>query len=128
MSGRKIAIPVTPDEYFQETRYAVRLAYTGLHACGSYYRQAVQHMRPPVERDGMRVYLPEETPEEKEQDARVGELFDKWAELRPSDAMLAGSILQAAHMAIALFSTSSSVPTECAPLVKSETAIPFCVG
>ena len=124
----KLVIPATPDEYFQHTEYAVRHAYTGLHECGSYYRQAVQLMPPPMERDGMHVYPPAETPEEKEQAARVGELFDKWAELRPSEAMLAGSILQAAHMAITLFSTNSSVPAEYASLVKSQTAIPFCVG
>jgi hypothetical protein len=106
----------------------VRLAYSGLHECGSYYRQAVQLMRRPVERDGMSAYLPAETPEEKEREARVGEFFDKWAALRPSEAMLAGTILQAAYMAIALFSRNSFVPPKYARLVQSKSAVRFCVG
>jgi hypothetical protein len=114
----KPAVPTTPEKYFQQTEYAVRLAYSGLHECGDYFREAVKLMRPPVNREGMYWYLPAETPEEKERDARVGELFAKFAELRPSEAMLAGSILQAAFMAIAIFSKNSSVPPKYGPLAR----------
>jgi hypothetical protein len=85
-------------------------------------------MRPPVKAGSMHVYRPAETPEEKERDALVGELFDKSAKLGRSEAILAGFVLQAAHMAIALFSKNNSVPPKYAPLVKDETAISFCVG
>jgi hypothetical protein len=123
----KIAIPSTPQQYFQQTEYAVKLAYSGINECWSYYREAAHlmspHWRPSDEMDGMLQYDPP-----KDASARISELFDKHAELRFSEAILAGTILQAAHMAIAIFSKNSSVPPEYAPLVKSKEAVPFCIG
>jgi hypothetical protein len=118
----------SPDEYFQQTEYAVRLAYNGLSECLDHAHQAMRLMPPPIERDGMRVLLPDETPEAQKRSARASELLRRYGELGPSQAMLAGSIVQAAHMAIALFSNNASIPSKYQPLVKDQSAIRFCVG
>jgi hypothetical protein len=130
MDYMKLAIPKTPAEYFEKTEHAVRHAYSGLESVCSYYEQALQHATPPVVKDGYYVWEPPKTPEEKAKLDRCLELTGKYFELKFSEAMFAGSILQAAYMAIRAYSQNKTIPSSCAKLVKPDQkiAISFCIG
>jgi hypothetical protein len=120
--------PQGPDEYFQETEHAVKHEYEGLHSCWRYYDEALQHATPPIEEAGMLRRLPPRTPEEKAKLERSLELLHKYAELKFSEALFAGSILQAAYVAIRLYSRNTSIPTSCVEFKLPKAAIPFCIG
>jgi hypothetical protein len=125
----KLATPKTPAEYLQKTEHSVKHAYSGLNSCWSYYQQALQHTTPPIEKDGYHVSEPPKTPEERAKLDRALELIGKYFELKISEAMFAGSVLQAAHMAIRLYSRNETILPTCAmfePIHKA--AIPFCIG
>jgi hypothetical protein len=126
----KLTSPKKPAEYFQKTEPAVRHAYNGLASCWSYYQQALQHSAPPIKKDGYYIFEPPKTPEEKARLDRYPELAGKYFELKISEAMFAGFILQAAYMAIRLYSRNKTIPLSCATLVEpiQENAIPFCIG
>jgi len=126
----KLATPKTPAEYLQKTEHAVRHAYSGLGSCWSYYQQALQHTTPPIEKDGYYVFEPPKTPEERTKLDRYLELAGKYFELKISEAMFAGFILQAAYTGIRLYSHNETIPPNCAMLVEpsQETVIPFCIG
>ncbi len=125
----KITAPKTSDDYFRLTEHAVRHAYSGLDSCWAYFEEGRRYSTPPIERDGMLHYLPPTTPEEKARLDRCLELQDKYFELKISEAMFAGSILQAAYMAIWLYRPKSSIPMTFAHLVKpSKLAARFCTG
>jgi hypothetical protein len=126
----KLATPKTPAEYLQKTEHAVKHAYNGLDSCWSYYQQALQHTTPPIEKDGHYVSEPPKTPEERAKLDRYLELAGKYFELKISEAMYAGSILQAAYIAIRLYSRNETIPPSCAMLVEpsQKTVIPFCIG
>jgi hypothetical protein len=126
----KLTAPKTAEDYFQRTEHAVKYAYTGLASCWSYVEEAEKHARPPVIKEGMAHYLPTETPEEKAQLERSLAAYRKYFELKISEAMFAGSVLEAAFMAIKLYSRSTSIPASCASFVKPSqtTVLPFCIG
>ena len=119
----KLTAPETSDKYFEVTEHAVRHLYAGLDSCWSYYEQALEHW------DISQVEQPL-TPEKKEALKKYLELGDKYFDLKFSEAMYAGGILQIAFMAIKLYSVNTSIPTSCTSLVKPENtkAIPFCIG
>jgi len=119
----KITVPKNPAEYFHRTEHAVRHFYAGLDSCWLYYQEALQHW------DISQIGEPM-TPESKARLDRYLELAGKYFELKFSEAMFAGSILQVAYMAIRLFSSNTSIPSSCAALVKpsQKSAIPFCIG
>src|SRR5262249_41111169 len=125
----KLVTPKTLTEYFQKTEHAVRHAYSGLNSCSSYYQQALQHDTPPVQKDGYYVWEPPKALEERAKLDHALVLIGKYFELKISEAMFAGSILQAAYMAIRLYSQNETIPPNCAmfePIPKA--AIPFCIG
>ena len=74
------------------------------------------------------------TKENKESLHKYLELTKKYFDLKFSEAMFAGGILQISFIAIKLYSQNSLVPSSCDPLVKSgknkiiKSAIPFCIG
>lgn len=119
----KITAPTSPEAYFRDTEHAVRHFYAGLDSCWLYYQQALEHWdisqvgqpMPPERRTGLNRYL---------------QLAGKYFELKFSEAMFAGAILQIAYMAIRLYSQNRSIPANCAQLVPSsyKPAIPFCIG
>ena len=119
----KLTAPDTSDKYFEVTEHVVRHLYAGLDSCWSYYEQALEHW------DISQVEQPL-TPEKKEALKKYLELADKYFDLKFSEAMYAGGILQIAFMAIKLYSVNTSIPTSCTSLVKHENtaAIPFCIG
>lgn len=126
----KLTAPKTAEEYFQRTEHAVKHAYAGLASCWSYVEEAEKNARPPVIKDGMAHYLPPQTPEEEAQLERSLAAYRKYFELKISEAMFAGSILDAAYMAIKLYSRNTSIPASCASFVKPSqpTVPPFCIG
>ena len=119
----KITAPKESDEYFRRTEHAVRHSYAGLDSCWMYYKQALQHwdisqigeLMTPARKAGLDRYL---------------ELAGKYFDLKFSEAMFAGAILQVAYMAIRLYSRNASIPANCSSLVRPphKTAIPFCIG
>jgi len=119
----KITAPKDPNEYFRSTEHAVKHSYDGLDSCWQYYRQALQHW------DISQVDQPM-TPERRAALDRYLHLAGKYFDLRLSEAMFAGAILQVAYMAIRLYSRNASVPVSCATLVRpsQKSAIPFCLG
>jgi hypothetical protein len=76
----------------------------------------------------MLCYLPPTTPEEKEKLGRSLELLRRYGELKFSEAMFAGAILQAAYIAIRLYSPSKSVPASCVDFSLPASAASFCIG
>ena len=126
----KIAIPKTPGEYFQKTEQAVQHAYSGLESCWAYYQRALQCAPQPVEEGGYHVYKPPQTPEEKAELDRSLGFLEKYFELKISEAMFAGFILQAAYMAIRFYSRNTTIPPSCVALVKptQKDLIRFCIG
>src|SRR5262245_56500435 len=126
----KLTTPETPAEYFRKTEPAVQHAYGGLGSCWSYYKEALQHTTRPIERDGYYVFEPAKTPEEKARVDRYLELAGKYFELKISEAIFAGSILQEAYTAIRLYSRNDTIPPNCAKRVEpnQKSAISFCIG
>jgi len=125
----KFAIPQSPPAFFEKTEFAVRHAYSGLASCCAYWQQALQYEAPWQHGDhGMMYRDPPKTPEEKARSERFLELADKYMSLKPSEAMLAGSILQTAYTGIRIFSKNQVVPSIYAGLVQNSTARQFCVG
>lgn len=119
----KITASKNPDEYFRETEHAVKHFYAGLDSCWLYYQEALQHW------DVSQVGQPM-TAEGKAALNRYVESAGKYFDLKFSEAMFAGAILQVAYMAIRLYSRNNSIPTNCAALVPSsnKSAIPYCIG
>lgn len=119
----KITAPTHPDDYFRQTEHAVKHAYAGLDSCWEYYRQALQHW------DMSQVGQPM-TPERKTALDRYLEQAGRYFDLKFSEAMFAGAILQVAYMAIRLYSRNASIPTGCTSIVSSsqKSVIRFCIG
>ena len=119
----KITAPQDADEYFRQTEHAVMHAYAGLESCWTYYQQALQHW------DTSQIGQPM-TPDRKAGLDRYLELAGKYFDLRFSEAMFAGAILQVAYMVIRLYSRNASIPASCSTLVQpsQKFAIAFCIG
>lgn len=119
----KFTAPNTAEQYFVITEHAVRHLYAGLDSCWSYYKSALNHW------DVSKVGQPL-TKENKEALQKYLDLAKKYFDLKFSEAMFAGGILQIAFMAIKLYSSNNSIPSSCTNLVKQKhkTAIPFCIG
>ncbi len=118
----KVTAPKNPEEYFRDTERAVRHLYAGLDSCWSHYREALEHW------DISQVGQPL-TSERRVALNRYLELAGKYFDLKFSEAMFAGAILQVAYMGIRLFSRQGSVPSNYKRLVGStKTAIQFCIG
>ena len=113
----KITAPKDPDEYFRQTDHGVKHSYAGLDSCWLYYRQALQHW------DISQVGQPM-TPERKAALDRYLELAGKYFDLKFSEAMFAGVILQVAYMAIRLYSRNASIPVNCSAFVRPSLALP----
>ena len=111
----------TLDDYFQKTEHAVRHYYAGLDSCWAYYREASTHW------DVSKVNEPM-TVERKEALDRYLKLADKYFDLKISEAMFAGSILQMAYIAIRFYSKNQEISETYRHLVKNKTGIQFCVG
>lgn len=93
----KTTAPTDADSYFQQTEHAVKHLYEGLDSGWEYYKQANQHW------DFSQVGQPM-SPERKEALDRYLAPAEKDFDLKFSEAMCAGAILQVAHMAIRLYS------------------------
>lgn len=119
----KITRPKDPDAYFGQTEHAVKHSYAGLDSCWLYYQEALQHW------DISQIGQPM-TPERKTALNRYLELAGKYFDLKFSEAMFAGAILQVAYMAIRLYSRNTSIPANCSELVppSHKSVIPFCIG
>ena len=119
----KITAPQDPDDYFGQTEHAVKHSYAGLDSCWQHYQQALQHW------DISQVGQPM-TAERKAALDRYLELAGKYFDLKFSEAMFAGAILQVAYMAIRLYPRNTSIPANCSGLVRAsqKSAIPFCIG
>lgn len=89
----KITAPKSADQYFEDTEHAVKHAYAGLASCWRHAEQAHKDM-----------------PRLKRSLAS----YEKYFELKISEAMFAGSILEAAYMAIRLYSPNKPIPSGCA--------------
>ena len=127
----KIGHPNTSAEYLQKTEHAVRHAYDGLDSCWGYYEEALQHSEPPIKKDGFLVWEPPKTPDEKAKLDSYLKLAGKYFDLKISEAMFAGFILQAAYTAIRLYSRNQIIPSSCKNIVQSSAKkriIPFCIG
>ena len=115
--------PKSPDEYLSETEHAVRHFYAGLASCWSYYQQALQYW------DISKVGQPL-TDELRADLNRHLELAGKYFDLKFSEAVFAGAILQVAAVGIRYFSRNELIPSSCVAIVpaKAKGAIPFCIG
>ena len=110
-------------EYFRQTEHAVKHLYAGLDSCWQYYQQALQHW------DIRQVGQPM-TPERKAALDYYLERAGKYFDLKFSEAMFAGAILQVAYIAIRIYSRNTSIPVNCSGFVRpcQKSAIPFCIG
>lgn len=119
----KLTAPKTADEYFKITEHAVQHLYAGLDSCWAYYKKALEHW------DISKVDQPL-TEENKNAIEKYLVLSRKYFDLKFSEAMFAGGICQIAFMAIKLYSSNKSIPSNCVTLVQSKhkAAIPFCIG
>src|SRR5205823_3842707 len=119
----KLTAPKDSDDYLRQTEHAVKHSYAGLDSCWQHYQQALQHW------DISQVGQPM-TAERKAALDRYLELAGKYFDLKFSEAMFAGAILQVAYMAIRLYSRNPSIPASCSGLVRpsQNSAIPFCIG
>ncbi len=118
----KISVPDTLDEYIRRTEHAVMHHYAGLDSCWNYYRQALDHWNIGQVNEPL-------TPERKVALDRYLALAGKYFDLKLSEAMFAGGILQMAYMAIRLYSKNKSVPERSSIVRPSQTsAIRFCIG
>jgi hypothetical protein len=119
----KLLAPKSFQAYSDVTEHAVKHLYSGLNSCWIYYEQALEHWD--ITQAGQPM-----TPEKKEALNKYLELSKKYFDLKFSEAMFAGGILQIAFMAIELYSVNETIPDSCTNLVRStqKTAIPFCIG
>ncbi len=119
----KLTAPKTTEKYFEETEHSVRHLYEGLDSCWSHYKQALEHW------DITQIGQPL-TDKKKVALQKYLELAKNYFDLKFSEAMFAGGILQIAFMAIKIYSTNSSIPANCTNLVgpKNKSTIPFCIG
>lgn len=119
----KVTAPKDSEGYFRETEHVVQHLYAGLDSCWSYYQQALEHW------DISQVSQPL-TPERHAALNRYLELAGKYFDLKFSEAMFAGGILQVAYMGIRLYSHNKTIPASCVALVSPshKPAIPFCIG
>ena len=119
----KISSPKSPKEYLRKTAHAVKHFYEGLDSCWAYYQKALQHW------DITKVGQPM-TPERHAKLVKYLDLAGKYFDLKFSEAMFAGAILQTAYMGIRLYSRNKSIPSSCSGLVSqiNKTAPIFCVG
>lgn len=119
----KLTAPKTADEYFKITEHSVRHLYAGLDSCWAYYKMALEHWN--ISKVGQPL-----TEENKDALEKYLELSQKYFDLKFSESIFAGGILQIAFMAIQLYSSNKSIPNSCVTLVQSKhkTAIPFCIG
>lgn len=120
----KNVAPNSSDRYFRQTEHAVRHFYAGLDSCWQYYQEALQHWDITQAGEAM-------TPERKAGLDRYLEMAGKYFDLKFSEAMFAGAILQVAYTAIRLNSSNrSSIPASCSGLVSpsQKSVIPFCIG
>lgn len=119
----KITAPKTADEYFEETAHAVTHLYAGINSCWSYYERALDHW------DINQVNQPM-APEREQALKKYLELAGKYFDLKFSEAMFAGAILQIAYMAIKLYSPNVVIPENCKGFLRPshKTVIPFCIG
>ncbi|HVO65353.1 MAG TPA: hypothetical protein VMT12_02630 [Syntrophales bacterium] len=107
----KISVPDTLEKYIRKTEHAVRHFYSGLDSCWSYYQEALEHW------DISQVNEPL-TLERKEKLDKYLSLAGKYFNLKLSESMFAGAILQMAYMAIRLYSKNTVVPTTCTKFVR----------
>lgn len=119
----KITAPKTLNDYICRTEHAVKHLYAGLDSCKEYYTQAQGHW------DITQINEPM-TAERKATLDEYLQLSSTYFELKLSEAMFAGGILQMAYMAIRLYSRNNIIPESCANIVrpKQKTALPFCIG
>jgi len=115
--------PETPQEYLLKTEHAVRHLYEGIASCWAYYQKALEHW------DISKINQPL-TPENKAELDRYLELARKYFDLKFSEGVFAGSILQIAAMGIRYFSRNVFIPESCREIVHSnnKAVIPFCIG
>ena len=114
--------PETSQEYLLQTEHAVRHLYEGIASCWAYYQEALKHW------DISKGHP--KTPEDMAALNRFLELARKHFDLKFSEGVFAGSILQIAAMGIRYFSRNESIPESCRRIVpvKAKTAIQFCIG
>lgn len=119
----KLTAPKTVEQYFKITEHSVRHLYEGLASCWSYYKRALGYW------DISQIDKPI-TEENNEAIQQYLKLSKKYFDLKFSEAMFAGGILQIAYMAIKLYSSNKSIPEGCIALVEetNKSAIPFCIG
>ena len=119
----KISAPQSVEDYIARTEHAVKHLYAGLDSCWSYYTKALEHW------DITQVNEPM-TPERKAALDRYLQLAGTYFELKLSEAMFAGGILQMAYMAIRLYSKNCAIPESCTDIVRpnQKGALPFCIG
>jgi hypothetical protein len=119
----KITAPGTLDEYLDKTAAAVKHLYAGMDACWSYYREALEHW------DVSRINQPM-TPKRTESLKTYLELAGKHFDLKFSEAMFAGAVIQIAYMGVRLYSRNVSIPKSCEGLLTPahKPAIRFCIG
>jgi hypothetical protein len=75
----KLAAPKTPNDYFEATEYAVTNAYDGLAACWQQVLKAQAYESRPTKKEGMLVYSPPTTPEEREALRRSIASYERYA-------------------------------------------------
>ena len=119
----KDTVPKSPAEYLRRTEHAVRHMYAGLDSCWSHYQQALEHW------DLSQVGQPM-TPEYRERLNKYLDLAGRYFDLKLSEAMFAGAILQIAYMAIRIFSRNVRIPPSASGFVRDsqKSAVPFCIG
>lgn len=119
----KLTAPKSLGKYLRDTEHAVRHLYAGLDSCRSFYQQATQHW------DMTQADQPM-TPERKAALERYLQLAGRYFELKLSEAVFAGAILQVAYMAVRLYSHNETIPSDSLSLVQSfkNTAVKFCIG
>ncbi len=119
----KLTAPKNVADYLHDTEHAVRHFYAGLDSCWSFYQEATKHWNITRLNEPL-------TPEKKAGIDRYLDLAGKYFELKLSEAMFSGAILQAAYMAIRLFSQNTTIPSDAAHLVQAsqKSAVKFCIG
>jgi hypothetical protein len=122
----KVNAPKNLCEYFRDTEHAARHLYAGLDSCWSYYQQAGEHW------DISQVGQPMTTERRAAVDHYL-HLAGQYFNLKLSEAVFAGAILQLAYTAVRLYSRNSTIPQESVALVHPsrktrKTAVQFCIG
>ena len=119
----KLTAPKDLRKYVRDTEHAARHLYAGLDSCWSYYQQASEHW------DISQVGQPM-TPERKAALDRYLHLAGQYFDLKLSEGVFAGAILQLAYMAVRLYSRNKTISQESVALVQpsQKTAVQFCVG